>query len=1167
MKRYLAGIISLAFLFVFPPLAASDETLRVGYFTKQPVAMQDPSGGPSGLVVDIVSDIARGQGWSLTWVHGSLPEGLKRLDTGEIDLMVPIAYTSARDAFLDFSKEAFLQSWGCLFTQRGSILRSIPDAAGKRIAYVKRSMLFNAFKKLVRGFQVDCEWVQAANYDELLKGVIDGRYDGGIGDRLAVMALSREQAAQIDGSIVFNPFGLRAAVQEGDPKGLLALFDDYISRGRLDADSSYNRHLERWLAGAMGQKNKRSLLLALVFGIVFLGFIGYLLAQTPGVRRMIRMKAIEDNRMVVNALVAAALLGVFLYWADALITYLWFNASGQSFMSALLPMDDVGALTMRAMFCSAILVAGVVTSRMFGLLEAQQRATAEMAENLRLSEEKYRVLLDKIPAAVVVHGANTEIKLANPKAQELLGLSEDQVFGRKAIDPEWHFRSADDARLPIDLYPVNQVLFRRKILKNYILGIRNPNKDDVIWVLVNADPIFGDDGDIQQVIITFVDITERRKTMTALRASEEKFRLFMENAHDGVLIVGEDFRFEYANSELSNMLGYPLKEIIGQKFTRFLDKKSVRLVSERYRRRQRGDSIPSRYEFAIVRKNGEKRDVEISVGTTQDSKGAVKTIGTLLDITDRKKAEKEIRNAYTIINKSPYVAFRWQNTEGWPVEYVSENVKALFGHSAEDFISGKTTYINVVHPDDLERVTQEVQQFSSEASRSDFVHAPYRIVSKSGDVKWIDDLTRIRRDAHGDITHYEGIVYDVSDRVRTEKELDDLRNYLANIIDSMPSVLIGVDREGSVTQWNSQAQRVTGLPPQEAVGRSLDQVFPLLAAEMEHVREAMAARQVRTDPRRARHADGETRYEDVTVYPLVAGVQGAVIRVDDVTERVRIEDMMVQSEKMLSVGGLAAGMAHEINNPLAGMVQTASVMANRLTHSELPANRKAAEKVGTTMETIAAFMEARGILQMLDNIRQSGHRAAEIVSNMLSFARKSEAVFSTCDLASLLDQTVDLAGSDYDLKKKHDFRHIEIVREYAAGIPPVACEAVKIQQVILNLLRNGAEAMQQKAEESRQQSGAGERYHPRFILRLAHEKESGRVRIEVEDNGPGMDETTRKRVFEPFFTTKAIDRGTGLGLSVSYFIITENHYGEMSVSSIPEKGTTFTIKLPVEAQR
>jgi len=321
----------------------------------------------------------------------------------------------------------------------------------------------------------------------------------------------------------------------------------------------------------------------------------------------------------------------------------------------------------------------------------------------------------------------------------------------------------------------------------------------------------------------------------------------------------------------------------------------------------------------------------------------------------------------------------------------------------------------------------------------------------------------------------------------------------------------------------------------------------------------MQTRQVRTAARQARREDGEIRYEDVTVYPLSEnGVAGAVIRIDDVTERVRMEEMMVQSEKMLSVGGLAAGMAHEINNPLAGMIQNADVLVNRLTNEDLPANKRVAAQVGTTMEAIRAFMEARGVPQILNNIRTSGARAAAIVTNVLSFAGKSDSSSTTHSLAELLDQSLDLAGSDYDLRKKYDFRQVKIIKEYEEDLPGVPCQGAQIQQVLLNLLRNGAEAMQEAApyDDGRE---------PHFILRLAHDRQAGKIRIEVEDNGPGMDETVRKRIFEPFFTTKPTDRGTGLGLSVSYFIITENHGGELTVESTPGEGATFVISLPVPA--
>ncbi|MCP4693582.1 MAG: GAF domain-containing protein, partial [Desulfobacterales bacterium] len=399
------------------------------------------------------------------------------------------------------------------------------------------------------------------------------------------------------------------------------------------------------------------------------------------------------------------------------------------------------------------------------------------------------------------------------------------------------------------------------------------------------------------------------------------------------------------------------------------------------------------------------------------------------------------------------------------------------------------------------------------------------------------------------------------ERVRAEAELRRLRNYLTNIIDSMPSVLVGVDAAGVVTQWNKTAEKETGVVAESARGRILSDVFPRMAPDMEAIAESIRSREIKQIRKRSHQAESGVRYENVTIYPLTAnGVEdagvagGAVIRVDDVTRQVRIEEMMIQGEKMLSVGGLAAGMAHEINNPLAGMMQTASVMASRLGgEMDIPANRRAAEAVGVSLEAIRGFMEARGVPGMIDTINESGRRVARIVSNMLSFARKSDDLKTSNHLAELLDKTLDLARTDYNLKSRCDFKMIEIRKEYEAGLPPAFCESAKIQQVVLNILRNGAHAMQ----------SAGVRT-PRFILRARSENERRMVRVEIEDNGPGMDEATRKRVFEPFYTTKPEGEGTGLGLSVSYFIITENHGGEMAVQSQPGAGAKFIIRLPLE---
>jgi len=251
------------------------------------------------------------------------------------------------------------------------------------------------------------------------------------------------------------------------------------------------------------------------------------------------------------------------------------------------------------------------------------------------------------------------------------------------------------------------------------------------------------------------------------------------------------------------------------------------------------------------------------------------------------------------------------------------------------------------------------------------------------------------------------------------------------------------------------------------------------------------------------------------------------------------------------VGGLAAGMAHEINNPLAGIVMNAQVVLRRM-DKETPANLEAASKAGCTFEAVRGFLVARGVLEMVDSMRESAVRAAHIVSDMLAFSRKSESRQSMAAVSTLLDKAVELCATDYDLARKYDFRHIAIVREYQADMPTVPCSVTQIEQVFINLLRNAAQAMGKRPE------GSGP---PVITLRVF--RAGDMARIEMEDNGLGMEEAVRRKIFEPFFSTKVPGEGTGLGLSVSYFIITSSHGGTISVESTLGRGTKFIIELPL----
>ena len=486
---------------------------------------------------------------------------------------------------------------------------------------------------------------------------------------------------------------------------------------------------------------------------------------------------------------------------------------------------------------------------------------------------------------------------------------------------------------------------------------------------------------------------------------------------------------------------------------------------------------------------------------------------------------------------------------------MSEEMINIYGLKGSSHYSNVFRIIDkVVSHKDRERVAELFIKLQTSGKTEELF---YRInpADNDAEVRWIYSMPPHIKifDEEGNPEVFIGTIQDITERKVAEDELRHLRNLLSNIVNSMPSILVGVDKKGKVIQWNLKAEQLSGVKAENAQGKSLDSIFPQLKSEMEKIFRAIESREVQEKTKVAWKENGETHYEDITIYPLVTnGVEGAVIRVDDITERVRLEEIMIQSEKMLSVGGLAAGMAHEINNPLAGMMQNISVVINRLS-KDLPPNRTAADEVGISLESITKYIEKREILRILQNVNESGRRAAKIVRNMLSFARMSESRFSYYDLAELMDQTLELANSDYDLKKKYDFRQIDIVREYASNLPEIACEGSKLQQVFLNILKNGAEAMALSRKSKGEQS--------RFIIRILPDGDM--VKIEMEDNGPGMTVDERKRIFEPFFTTKPVGVGTGLGLSVSYFIITENHGGTMTVRSASGEGTVFIIRIPV----
>ncbi|MFP5223273.1 MAG: PAS domain S-box protein [Acidobacteriota bacterium] len=477
------------------------------------------------------------------------------------------------------------------------------------------------------------------------------------------------------------------------------------------------------------------------------------------------------------------------------------------------------------------------------------------------------------------------------------------------------------------------------------------------------------------------------------------------------------------------------------------------------------------------------------------------------------------------------------------------------GLAHPDDIIGKTDYDLPrlkEESDHCRKIDRQVMQ-----QNSPILHATEKWMSPSGAHRWVDTSKIPLADAQGEILGVLGIFEDVTDRKKAEEAVLENEAKYRRLHESMMDGFMRVRMDGRIVESNLSLQTMTGYTAEELSRLTYEDLTPEAWREFENriVRDQIMVRGY------SEVYEKEYRHKNGTIFPvelrsylmrdedgLPSGMWGIV---RDVTERRRLMNIMIQNEKMMSVGGLAAGMAHEINNPLSGILQGAQVLAKRLTLDSAP-SLKAAQDLGIDPERLAAFLEVRAIPHMINTIRESAIRAAQIVASMLEFSRRSDTAKAPANVNALLDKAVELAATDYDLKKKFDFRRILIEREYQPDLPPVPCNTVQIQQVLLNLLGNAAHAMGDRPQDSPP---------PRIVLRSA--LEGGMVRIEVEDNGPGLDDATQRRIFEPFFTTKAAGEGTGLGLSLSYFIIVNNHGGSIGVVSTPGMGSRFTIRLPL----
>lgn len=416
--------------------------------------------------------------------------------------------------------------------------------------------------------------------------------------------------------------------------------------------------------------------------------------------------------------------------------------------------------------------------------------------------------------------------------------------------------------------------------------------------------------------------------------------------------------------------------------------------------------------------------------------------------------------------------------------------------------------------------------------------------------------TRLKRVVHDDLNGSVEAVNSMANQI--EKVISNQRltgEFLQNVLNSMDSIMIGVDGDCCISHMNLSAERSAEKEGRECYGQMIADIFPCLKGDpVALIKQAMSEGIPVTMEQKESpiFSELEKAYVEITIFPLhKSSSGGAVVRVDEITSRVRLQEVMAQTEKMISIGGLGAGMAHEINNPLAAILQAAQNVERRLS-PEIEKNREVAQQLGLDFQAMENYLDERQVFVMLSGIRDAGQRAARIVQNMLKFSRHSDSTLKqSCQLAPIIDRALELVDNDYDLKRKYDFKNVTIIKNFSAAIEAF-CNRTEIEQVFLNIFKNAAHAFGTTRREG----------SPSPEITINMYDDEAFVSVEVADNGPGMEEEAKKRIFEPFFTTKEVGEGAGLGMAVAYFIIVDQHQGCLSVESTPGRGTTILLKLP-----
>ena len=764
--------------------------------------------------------------------------------------------------------------------------------------------------------------------------------------------------------------------------------------------------------------------------------------------------------------------------------------------------------------------------RQFGVLQ-DITELRQAEQELRASEARFRTFVDHATDAFLLLDEDWTVLDVNRRACDGLGYSREELIGKHKTDFDVGLDDASIARLKQRTLGGEAITFET----------RHRRKDGTSFPVEVRLGQFEQGG--RRYLCLVRDITERKQAEDALRESEQRFRSFVDHATDGFFLLDDRQAVLDVNRQACESLGYRREEMIGMRPRDFdvgLDAASIARIGERV---TAGETVT--FETLHRRKDGSVLPVEIRASEFQHGAHRFR-LSLVRDITERRRAEEELRDSKIKLEVAQRIAHVgwWERDFSTGHVNLSEEVCRTFGLQAVDLPEWHERWLTLIHPEDRPR--------AAEAAAAALVRGgprydiEYRVVRRDGSERMVHSQGDVTWDESGQPLRQFGVLQDITELRRAEKELraseQALRRSEAYLSEAQRLSHTGTlvfDETGPV-YWSEECYRIWGLDPRHGIPDLETALQRIHSDDRENVKNATfeALRQNRSYVIQYRIvlADGTVKYLESTGHPFVSaeGRREMVVTHVDMTERKRaheererlqqLESDLANMNRLSMMGELSASLAHEILHPIATARNNA---------------RAALRFLDMTPSNMAEVREA------LACIVRDADRGKEIVDRIRDHVKKAPPRNDRFDINEAIEEVIEMARAPIDKNK------VSIRTRLAEGLVPVRGDRVQVQQVVLNLILNAAEAM------SSVEAGARE------LTVSTRQNGTSDVSVAVQDSGPGIDTEHLERVFAPFYTTKS--SGIGMGLSICRSIVAA-HGGRLWAEANRPRGAIFQFTLP-----